>query len=278
MNDVKTLVGESIDQALSSTGRNVREYDQQKYEQGNNYDGKTEIYDDQNASQSTDDDGPATFNALQDMLLICDKAVHSQKGGSAATQDAKESKESPDEVISKFEAEMVPMETSEEIDEEMASVCRLLASGGLLEEKVKAVTGTYHPPANRTTICPVKTNQAVWTILPRSAQVLDMKLQRAQALTVKAMIALVQAMNDIKEAARDKPSLNTTFKKLTDCFALMATNTRNQNLYRRDQIKARLNYNYKHICAISVPSTQELFGDKVEHLIKTQTEALKIKQ
>jgi hypothetical protein len=65
------------------------------------------------------------------------------------------------------------------------------------------------------------------------------RTRKGQMLLVKGMVAVAKAMGEIKVAAADKPSLNSTFTTMAEGFAIMATSNK-INLKRQDYVCADL--------------------------------------
>ena len=77
---------------------------------------------------------------------------------------------------------------------------------------------------------PTKVNNIIWNLLPHKSRAIDVATQRLQANTAKVMIAMANAMNDIKNAAVLVPSLSNAFAKVMDSFSLMASVNKELNL------------------------------------------------
>jgi hypothetical protein len=156
------------------------------------------------------------------------------------------------------------------LDPTVAEACGTLLRTGLPPAKVKELSAKYPTPENCDNMGSVTVNSSIWDMLRPGTRVNDQKWQKMQHLLSKAMIALAKAMEEVKAAAVDKPSLNPTFGIMAESFALLATNNREIKLKRRDLMRDDFSYPFKALCRHSTPITKQLFGDNVEEEIKSK--------
>lgn len=123
----------------------------------------------------------------------------------------------------------------------MANACALLVKTWLHTTKLNELLSKYTPSANCEIMCPVSVNEHIWNSLESDTRLADLKWQRPQKLLSKAMVALSRAMTGVKAAAQDKPSLNSTFSTMAECFGLLAANMWEINLKRRKLMKNDFN-------------------------------------
>jgi hypothetical protein len=160
------------------------------------------------------------------------------------------------------------------LNDAVAEACKTLIETGLPEKKLTELLDKYDPPENCAVMAPVRVNGPIWEIIRETTKGHDKRWQRPQMLLAKAMVAVAKAMEDIKAAAADKPSLNTTFATMAEGFAIMATSNKEINLKRREYIRADLAPSYKALCKRENPITKELFGDNLEEAIKSKYNAM----
>lgn len=167
--------------------------------------------------------------------------------------------------------------TSEVLEGKLADLCGRIITKGVSDEKLKSILEKYLPPANCTMMSVVRVNPPIWQLLNPATRSLDIKQSKDQQMSAKALVSIAKAMEEVREQAKHNTALNGTFAKLVDAFTLVAQVNRNTNLKRRELIKPDLNPAFRHICAPTVPITSLLFGDDLEGVIKSQTEANKVK-
>jgi len=87
----------------------------------------------------------------------------------------------------------------------------------------------------------------------------------------------VKARDKIPKDALDVPEL---IRVATDAIALVGAANFELNMRRRDNIKPELNEDYKHLCSISVPFTEFLFGNdtNLSKQLKDLAEATKVRK
>lgn len=276
---MKKMIAETVAQAVNDAHKQY-EPDLPKNQDGDEYDGNTDCYyaGEKSDAVAADEEGGDEEAVGQDEAYLNIQGLL-KKGQKRKREEEEKCVDSPDTVLSNYKSKMEKVEeTSGKINQDLADVAADMVLTGLSEERVKALRACYLSVENCATVCPVRVNKFIYNIISGATREADCVLQKTQAVQATGLIALLKAIDEVKEAARDKPSLNGTFQKMTDAFSLLSHVNMDLNLRRRAVMKGGLNQDYRHICAASNPITSELFGDNVEDLIKQQTEANKVKQ
>jgi hypothetical protein len=213
------------------------------------------------------------FDLLQN-LLTNKQSENSDTAASAGTTPS--ASDSVDELLAAVQQEMEIDGTKPAIDAGLAKAIDKLITVGLPEDKIKPKLEKYQRPANCDNMVKVKVNTVIWDHMTANVRSFDLKLQKAQNLSVKTMIALTDILVELR---RDRSGVNNDiFEKALDALSFAAAGNKEINLRRRELIKPDLNQNYKALCnnTAQLPITSELFGSDITTAIKDQTEANKI--
>jgi hypothetical protein len=175
------------------------------------------------------------------------------------TQGVKRKREEdPDVMIANYQASLTKTTTGPKVDEKVAEICRSLTLNGL--------------PLDRHSYKQVEINLEISTFCHRAKEA-DNRPKKLQNTQTKAMVAIMEAMSEVKEATAKVPELGATFGKLMDVFSLSANLNRDRIRMRRTNLKYEIQPEYCHLCDSKQPSGKQLFGDDLDELVKTQTEA-----
>lgn len=194
------------------------------------------------------------------------------------TQGVKRKREEdPDVMIANYQASLTKTTTGPKVDEKVAEICRSLTLNGLPLDRLKEIEGKYLPPENCDIVTEVEINPEISTILSHRAKEADNRPKKLQNTQAKAMVAIMEAMSEVKEATAKVPELGATFGKLMDAFSLSANLNRDRIRMRRTNLKYEIQPEYRHLCDSKQPYGKQLFGDDLDELVKTQTEANKLR-
>ena len=193
-----------------------------------------------------------------------------QPGGGSAEMSA-------DNIMANITSALVKADHGPELSKPLADFVNDLLEKGEPETKLSGLEKQYLSPGNCQNLGAVRVNPEIWSVLPPGAQHADKYMQPRQLRLSKALTTLAVAMDGVRTAASLVPSLNTVFSQLTDVFSLVNAVHRAENQERREKIRPSLNMNYRHLCSPTVPVTTQLFGDKLEELVKQQSDVNKIK-
>ena len=181
-----------------------------------------------------------------------------------------------DDVLQALTQAMETEEYGDDRSEKIAGVCNLLLTTGLSDQKIQDRMEKYKTPQNCKVVAVPKVNKVIWSLLSIQGKAIDAAAQKAQNKVSKAMVALMEAMDEINDALETMPGLKSPFAKMTDCLTMLSSIHRDASFRRREKSKQSLNEQYHTICSKKTPITEKLFGDNVEELIKQQSEANKM--
>ena len=219
-------------------------------------------------SQKTDD--AVTTEAPEENVVSRQALELLQPGGGGAETSA-------DNIMANITSALVKVDHGPEMNKPVADFVNDLLEKGEPETKLSGLEKQYLTPGNCQNLGAVRVNPEIWSVLPPGAQHADKYMQLRQLRLSKALTALAVAMDGVRTAASLVPILNTVFSQLTDVFSLVNAVHRAENQERREKIRPSLNMNYRHLCSPTVPVTTQFFGDKLEELVKQQSDVNKIK-
>ncbi|WAR07878.1 hypothetical protein MAR_017836 [Mya arenaria] len=136
----------------------------------------------------------------------------------------------------------------------------------------------YPVPENVTKLNHPKVNPEIWRIIEAKTRLKDVKLQKIQQFTLRAMVPIMQVIDSLVAGRDCQESLNfdELVTKLVDAVALTAVGNADANACRRESIKRDLNEEYQALCSNTNPVTQMLFGDNITDQLKSITKSNKI--
>ena len=134
----------------------------------------------------------------------------------------------------------------------------------------------YLRPSNCENMVKVKVNSVIWDHMTPNVRSFNLKLQKAQNLNVKSIVALTEILVELQK--ENSGANNTLFEKALDALSFSTGANKETNLRRRKLIKPDIHHDYKALCsnAAHLPITTELFSSDITTAIKDQTEADKI--
>ncbi|WAR16270.1 hypothetical protein MAR_030864, partial [Mya arenaria] len=143
-----------------------------------------------------------------------------------------------------------------------------------MEDKKNGMIWQISTPCQKTS----RINPEIWRIIEAKTRSKDVKLQKIQQFTLRAMVPIMQVIDSLVAGRDCKESLNfdELVTKLVDAVALTAVGNADANACRRESIKRDLNEEYQAICSNTNPVTQMLFGDNITDQLKSITESNKI--
>lgn len=158
--------------------------------------------------------------------------------------------------------------TSADVDKTLAENITDLFRNGMDTEQYNELTkeDANARPDNCPGLSIVRTNRLVWDQMSNFTQQNDKKLQTIEKTIIKAATIMTKTVNDM---AKDEANINRQYiENCNDSLALLGHCNRQVNLLRKDLIKPDLRWDYVHLCAHSVPYTENLFGDDVSKSAK----------
>lgn len=160
----------------------------------------------------------------------------------------------------------------------LASLTDKIIDKTMEDKKRNDLADKYPVPENVTKLNPPKVNPEIWRIIEAKTRSKDVKLQKIQQFTLRAMVPIMQVIDSLVAGRDCKESLNfdELVTKLVDAVALTAVGNADANACRRESIKRDLNEEYQAICSNTNPVTQMLFGDNITDQLKSITESNKI--
>jgi hypothetical protein len=156
------------------------------------------------------------------------------------------------------------------VSTKLAEACDLLVRKGVTEEKLEELRKKYATPENCKIIGAPKTNHMIFASLPRTLRQRDLTQQKKDSKISAAMTAILQTMDHIKANIPAVPALREDFQRLTDALTLVSAVKKERSMKRREELKPALAYGYRNICSSNNPITEQLFGDKIEEIVKQQ--------
>ncbi|WAQ94141.1 hypothetical protein MAR_006612 [Mya arenaria] len=146
------------------------------------------------------------------------------------------------------------------------------------DKKRNDLADKYPVSENVTKLNPPKVNPEIWRIIEAKTRSKDVKLQKIQQFTLRAMVPIMQVIDSLVAGRDCQESLNfdELVTKLVDAVALTAVGNADANVCGRESIKRDLNEEYQAICSNTNPVTQMLFGDNITDQLKSITESNKI--
>ncbi|KAJ8042071.1 hypothetical protein HOLleu_13048 [Holothuria leucospilota] len=141
--------------------------------------------------------------------------------------------------------------------------------------KLKEKCNKYPKPENIDLIQVTQINRLIWDNLQVPTRTRDIKLQKIQMLSLKAMTALTSILNDslVSKANIDKESVLT---KITDCMVLLGSANRDLNQFRRELIRPEMKAEYKALFGKPTGSSKFLFGDDISQQLRDIADANKL--
>ena len=153
---------------------------------------------------------------------------------------------------------------SPKVAEQLAKVVNGVVQTRLSDEAQAERLKAYQRPKNCDSLVTVKVNPLIWEKLRSETRSGDIKLQKVQTLIIKSAIPSVQAIETLNKVQDQIPKdildVPALMKQLSDGIALTAGASYELNMRRREAIKPDLNQEYKHLCSLTVPVTEFLFG------------------
>jgi hypothetical protein len=152
---------------------------------------------------------------------------------------------------------------------------RAIVSG----DKIKEVTNKYCRPKNVGNLVTPKLNEEFRSHLSRFVRNRDARFQRTQALVGKAMVPLLQQIDILMKNKQkgETPSTKDITVLAMDGLKMMTyvycdlSNRRRELIIQPDK-----NEEYRSLCAIEHPVTENLFGDDLGKKVEDITKANKI--
>ena len=131
----------------------------------------------------------------------------------------------------------------------------------------------YNTPENCEWVRVTLINPELWSSdgLADSYKASDKLLYKNQKLVTKAMLPIIQIMNQCIE----KDSDNTTFELACDAFQMLSYAHRDSSNIRRHMLKPAVSKTYRKLCSPSTPISEFLFGDDLHKQIKDLNETKK---
>ena len=80
-------------------------------------------------------------------------------------------------------------------------------------------------------------------------------MQKVHGLIMKAMMAITEAMSDLKKIGQLNQQLGEVLKKGLDGLVLLVTAVRELKFRRRQLLRPSLNWDYAHLCLANTPIT-----------------------
>lgn len=157
--------------------------------------------------------------------------------------------------------------TAPSINAGLADIINSLLEDKLPKEKISGLQDKYLKPANCPNLVAPKTNKQMWQQLHQETRNADSSFQKAQALMMSGIYALVQLCNSAEGEHKSG---------LTHSIVLLLSANREFNLKRRDLIRPDLNKQYAALCNPSTPITTFLFGDDLNKEVEELTKSNKL--
>lgn len=185
----------------------------------------------------------------------------------AQTSESTESKVTDGAFKSLAEEFSVSEKTAPSIQSGLADIVNSLLKDKLPKEKISALQDKYLKPDNCPNLVAPKINKQMWQQLHQETRNADSAFQKAQALMMSGIYALVQQCNT---AEGDQKSA------LTHSIVLLLSANREFDLKRRDLIRPDLNKQYAGLCNPSTPISTFLFGDDLNKEVEELTKSNKL--
>lgn len=165
-----------------------------------------------------------------------------------------------------------------EVSSKLAAVMNSGIRAHVSDEKVKELVEKYLRPANCGNMTVPKVNPEVWGKLKMNTRSQDIRFQNTQMLQLKAMVPVIQILDQILEAKEKNQTLSPKALRplAKDAVALMTIGFTNLAQRRRDLIKPDLSGAFKQLCGYQNPITEYLFGEDLSKQIKDISEAQKV--
>ena len=131
----------------------------------------------------------------------------------------------------------------------------------------------YNTPENCAWVRVPLINPELWSSdgLEDNCKASDKLLYKNQKLVTKAMLPIIQIMNQCFE----KDSDNNTFELACDAFQILSYAHRDSSNIRRHMLKLAISKTYRKLCSSSTPISEFLFGDGLHKQIKDLNETKK---
>lgn len=159
------------------------------------------------------------------------------------------------------------------VNEKLAKTVNLGLKSNFLASTCKELSGKYKTPENCEWARVPLINSEIWSSdsLQESYKTNDKLFYKNQSLITKAMIPVIQIMNNCKEKKNEKE----TFDLACDAFQLLAYAHRDESNIRRQMLKPAVHKCYRKLSNPSTPVTENLFGDDLHKQIKDINETRK---
>ena len=185
--------------------------------------------------------------------------------------------QSPTSLLEEAAKEREETPKGQPLDAELATYCVHKARNSWIQKEDMARLEKKYPEPENCAIGPVKLNKGLEEVLSPHIKQQEESAFRAQCVQARGLIALAQAMQDVKKACATNSTLATTFETMMDAFTLFSDQNRRINVTRRFTIRPDLKAQFRHLCKPEVPVTDNLFGDELEQSIKEVEESSKLK-
>lgn len=153
----------------------------------------------------------------------------------------------------------VTEKTSVAVNDGLAEIVNSLLKDKLPKEKLSGLQENYLRPDNCPNLVAPKINKQIWQQLHQETRNSDSALQKAQALLISGLCAILQLCNT---SEGDQKSTST------HAVVLLLSANREFNLKRRDLVRPDLNKQYAALCNPSTAVSTYLFGDELTKLLK----------
>ena len=161
------------------------------------------------------------------------------------------------------------------ISEKLVKVISTMAKAKLSEEKIKEKMEKYKQPQNCELKVP-KVNPEIWAMMEHGSKSVDLKIQKAQKMLLKATFALTNVCNELIE--NSGPEKKNMLREITDAMALILKTSNEMSLERRGKIVNAQNVNrkYRKLASGEIPVTSQLLGDDLKSAFTTIESASKL--
>ena len=161
----------------------------------------------------------------------------------------------------------------EKINDKLAKTVNSGMKALFSKNNANELSKKYNTPENCEWVRVPLINPELWNSdgLSDSYKASDKLLYKNQKLVTKAMLPIIQIMNQCIE----KDSDNTTFELACDAFQMLSYAHRDSSNIRRHMLKPAVSKTYRKLCSPSTPISEFLFGDDLHKQIKDLNETKK---
>eukprot|EP00117_Sycon_ciliatum_P008100 scpid100733/ scgid10948/ len=123
-------------------------------------------------------------------------------------------------------------------------------------------------PANCPTLVVPQVNEGIGKELGKWTKATDVHMEATQNLVVKGMAGVVAAKETLMQPSPSAEALTNASKLLSSAIALLGNSVFELSQRRQEVMRSGINMNYRSLCDVYVPVTNQLFGDNIQDSVK----------